>query len=195
MMKRYKILVVDAAWRFQDNLPGNRGVDKKYKSTMSFDQLRSLNIPPTEPDALLFFWRVASMVPESYDIIRAWGFTHKSEFAWVKTQSYKGLEPPSEPDPPGRMGLGHYVRNEHEVCIIASKGSGCQLIDGHAVRSVFFAPRPKKHSEKPAIFFELLDKLLGSVGPRAELFARDPRDGYDTFGDEIGSELSFGLLP
>lgn len=192
---RYKVIVADPAWRFRDKLPGNRGVDKKYKSTMSVAQIRSLNIPLTEADAMLLLWRVGSMVPEAYDVCRAWGFTGKSEIVWFKTESYVGIDPPPEPDPPRMPGMGHYVRNDHEICIVASKGSGCQLIQDRGVRSYFFAPRPKRHSEKPAIFFELLDRLLGDVGPRAELFARDPREGYDVFGDEIGSELSFGLLP
>jgi N6-adenosine-specific RNA methylase IME4 len=211
VVKLYKVIVADPSWRFRDTLPGNRGVDKKYKSTMRIDQIRALQIPPTEPDALLFLWRVSSMVPEAYDVCRAWGFTGKSEIVWFKTESYVGLEPPPEPDPPRMPGMGHYVRNDHEVCIVAekgtmlevqhdvcivaNKGSGCQLIQNRGVRSCIWAPRPERHSEKPAVFFELLDRLLGDIGPRAELFARDPRPGYDTFGDEIGSEIGFGLLP
>ncbi len=197
-MRRYRIIVADPAWKFRDNLPGKRGVKYKYKSTLTLAQIMSLNIPPTEEDALLFLWRVASMVPEAYDVVRSWGFEGKSEWVWNKTESYVGLEPPLEPDPPKMPGMGHYVRNDHECGIIASKGSGCQLIQDLSVRSYFFAPRPPRtqehHSEKPEIFFEWLDRLLRDVGPRAELFARENRPGYDCFGDELGTEMGWGLF-
>lgn len=193
-VKRYHIIYADAAWRFRDKLPGNRGVDKKYKSTMTVRDIMALNIPPTFEDALLFFWRVGAMVPEAYDVIKAWGFEGKSEIVWNKTQSYVGTEPPEVPDPPRRFGTGHYVRNEHEVCIIAGKGHASSLIQNHSVRSTIFAPRPLKHSEKPAIIFEVINALVGDLGPRAELFARQHRDGWDCFGDEIGTIIPFGLL-
>jgi N6-adenosine-specific RNA methylase IME4 len=39
-----------------------------------------------------------------------------------------------------------------------------------------------RHSEKPADFFALAERL--SPGPRLELFARQARPGWDGWGDE-----------
>lgn len=214
-VKRYRILYGDPSWRCRDKLPGNRGASCKY-TTMPIRDIMAIRVPPTFDDALLFLWRIASMVPEAYDTVKAWRFTAKSEAVWIKTQSYVGLEPPPEPDPPRMFGMGHYVRNEHESLviagkgryaelveeheslIIAGKGKAASLIECHKVRSTMYAPRPpgsEHHSRKPDVVFDLINALVGDLGPRAELFATERRDGYDAFGDELGTPLSWGLFP
>ena len=40
-----------------------------------------------------------------------------------------------------------------------------------------------KHSKKPEESFEMFDKM--SHEPRIELFARNKRDGWDSWGNEI----------
>ena len=48
-----------------------------------------------------------------------------------------------------------------------------------------FAPKPKEHSRKPAIFRDLIVELLGDR-PRIELFARGQvPSGWDGWGDEF----------
>ena len=42
-----------------------------------------------------------------------------------------------------------------------------------------------KHSAKPATYFEMVQKLLGSFGPRIDLFARSIHPGWDAWGLEI----------
>ena len=46
---------------------------------------------------------------------------------------------------------------------------------------VFFAERGR-HSEKPVVAYQLIEKM--SPGPRLEMFARDPRDGWDVWGND-----------
>jgi hypothetical protein len=89
--------------------------------------------------------------------------------------------------------MGHYTRASHETCVIATRGSF--KVADRATRSVFTAP-VGKHSEKPAEFFALVEKLCGAKGdqnetenggPFVELFARKPRPGWHCFGDELPS--------
>lgn len=197
-MKRYRVIVADPPWEARDQLPGpRRGAKKVYKSTMKLRDIMSLRIPPTTEDALLFLWRVAWMVPEAYDVVRAWGFTAKSELVWVKTKSFEGDDVPVEGDEPdlGPMGMGWYSRQQHEVCIIAAKGRGASLIEAHDVRSVIYAPNTPEHSEKPQAAYQAIERLIGKLSPRVELFARAPRSGWDCFGNELETEIGFGLLP
>ena len=196
-MTRFRVILADCPWEARDQLPGpKRGAKKIYKSTMPIRDIMALRIPPTTEDALLFFWRVAWMVPEAYDVIRAWGFTAKSELVWVKTKSVEGTEIPTEGDEPepGRMGMGWYSRMDHEVCIIAAKGRGAGLIEAHNVRSVVYAPKTPKHSEKPEATYLAIERLIGGLAPRVELFARQARPGWECFGNELGTEIGFGLL-
>jgi N6-adenosine-specific RNA methylase IME4 len=133
--------------------------------------LPSLNLE-IAPDALLFLWRVSALVPEAYSVVKAWGFVAKAELVWEKTTS-GGLR---------HFGMGRYVRQEHETCIIAARGQGSKLIKDHKVRSIFAAPTGR-HSEKPAEFFSIVERLVS--GPFVELFARERRLGWTAFGDEL----------
>lgn len=184
-------LVVDAPWRFKDTLPGaKRGAAKHYR-TMSVEDLVNLHLPPIADDAVMFFWRVASMQEEALRVVRAWGFTIKSEIVWVKTSGEVERDADDGIIPKGRLafGMGRTVRNCHETALVCVRGAGTKLVRHHSQRSVFFAP-VGRHSEKPAEFFRLVERL--TPGPRVELFARTARRGWFAFGDEVGRTLGTG---
>jgi len=82
-----------------------------------------------------------------------------------------------------KLRMGRYVRNCHEVCLIATRGRATQLVQDRSTRSVFFAPRPPQHSSKPPEFYALVEKLF--AGPRVELFARQVRVGWEGYGFEL----------
>lgn len=87
------------------------------------------------------------------------------------------------------LGLGHYVRAAHEVCIIArpKRGRAPERLD-LGVSSVFEAPMLLDvdgligergrvvHSAKPDAFYTLIERLY--PGPRTELFSRRARPGW-----------------
>jgi N6-adenosine-specific RNA methylase IME4 len=60
----------------------------------------------------------------------------------------------------------------------------------HDIRSVFYAP-VGEHSEKPAIFYDLVEAM--AEGPILELFARAERGGrFTCVGDELGKRMAVG---
>jgi N6-adenosine-specific RNA methylase IME4 len=67
-----------------------------------------------------------------------------------------------------------------EPCLFAKIGNPLRLDAG--VHSVIMAP-VGAHSEKPDEAYRRMKKLFG--GPRLELFARKPREGWHTWGNEI----------
>lgn len=92
-----------------------------------------------------------------------------------------------------RILLGHYVRLSHETCIIAARPGAASRIQRHDIPSVIFAPLGQ-HSEKPAIFYELVEKL--APGPYLELFARASRGPqWTAIGDALGLTLDLPLAP
>ena len=169
-----KVLVADPPWPFRDRLPGaSRGAAKHY-GLMTLDDIKRFPLPPLDPaGSWLFLWRVASMQAEALEVAAAWGFTPKAEVVWVKTTN-DGSRP--------RIGMGHYVRNAHETCLVAVRGKPQRLSNG--VPSVLLAPRGQ-HSRKPDSFYELVETL--APGPYVELFARRQREGWDCRGDELRS--------
>jgi len=166
----FPVLVADPPWKFGDSLPGaGRGAAKHYQC-MPVDGICCFELPPLERDAVLFLWRVAAMQQEALDVVKAWGFTVKSELVWRKvTVGGKRW-----------FGMGHYVRAEHETCLIATRGR--PKILSRSVRSTFDAPAGR-HSEKPDAFYEIVEKLC--AGPYVELFARRHRANWTCLGNEL----------
>ena len=169
----FQTIVADPPWPFGDKLPGkSRGAEKNYK-VMSLSNIKDFlyhnNIHVAE-NSRLFLWRVASMQKEALDVMDAWGFTPKSEIVWLKkTSSGKRW-----------FGMGRQVRNEHEICLIGTKGKPKTL--DKSIRSTFEAPYTR-HSGKPDIFFSIVEKLSSS--PYLELFARNERKNWSQIGDEL----------
>lgn len=165
------VISADPPWPFKDPLPGKgRGAAKHYR-LLSIPELCRFPLPPLADDAVLFLWRVASMVPEAYEVARAWGFEAKAEIVWCKTTKTGKRH----------FGMGRTVRAEHEVAIIATRGRPTRLLGN--VRSVFHAPIGQ-HSEKPAEFYRIVESLY--PGPYVELFSRHEREGWTGYGNELG---------
>ena len=97
--------------------------------------------------------------------MEAWGFRYLSCLTWCKPN----------------FGMGNYFRGQTEQILFGVKGSLPLLRKD--VGTWFQWPRgPKGHSSKPKDFFDLIETC--SPGPRLELFARGPRDGWTVWGAE-----------
>lgn len=110
------------------------------------------------------------MVEKGLQVINAWGFSYKTHFVWHKV----------------RHNFGNYSSVRHEYLFLATKGS-CTPDSPEKCSSVIMHERSSKHSEKPALLRELIDKLYFPRDPvdRIELFNRGgaPRH-WHTFGNE-----------
>lgn len=219
----FQTVVADPAWQPRDPLPGpKRGAASHYRTLPTRDICALAHrFPPIALDALLFCWRLSSMPGDAIEVCRAWGFEPVSEIVWVKvpkgdlpaivrrvlgglrarlaTTLTLSATPPEEIVAAAiaearrvTIKLGHYVRLAHEVCIIAARPGAASRILRHDIPSVFFAP-VGRHSEKPAAFFDIVERL--APGPRLELFAREPRPGWTVIGDELGAPLDLPLAP
>jgi N6-adenosine-specific RNA methylase IME4 len=168
------VLVADPPWSFDDDLPGDgRGASKHY-DVLTLDDILRFRLPPLRDDCVLLLWRVASMQEEALQVVRAWGFEKpKSEIVWNK-ETKTGKR---------HFGMGRYVRDEHETCLIARRGkwqpSGPLA---RSTRSTFRAP-VGEHSAKPDAFYDLVESW--AAGPFAELFARRRRSGWMQYGMEL----------
>ena len=117
-------------------------------------------------DAILFLWSTSPMLYKAMKVIDAWGFAYKTCMVWVKD----------------KIGMGHFVRQRHELLLLATRGRIPTPATTTRNDSVVEAPRGK-HSEKPEVFRELIEKMYPGV-PKIELFARVAPDGWDTWGKE-----------
>ena len=70
----------------------------------------------------------------------------------------------------------------HELLLVGTRGDVPAPALGMQVSSVIEAPRGR-HSEKPAIFAEHIERLYPNT-PKLEMFARKARPGWDVWGNE-----------
>jgi N6-adenosine-specific RNA methylase IME4 len=78
------------------------------------------------------------------------------------------------------MGQGYWTRANPEDCWLATRGGPKRL---HAdVRQLIVAPIAE-HSRKPDETYERIERLV--EGPYLELYARRPRKGWVSWGNEL----------
>ena len=165
--KLYPVIYADPPWRFEPYSRDSgldRSADNHYQ-TMTLEELKELKVPAA-PNAVLFMWATNPMLPEAIALMQAWGFTYKSNFAWVK-------------DKPG---TGYWNRNRHELLLVGTRGNIPAPAPGEQYHSVISASRGR-HSAKPAAFVEMIDDMFQEL-EGIELFARGPRLGWDVWGNE-----------
>ena len=130
---------------------------------MDIAAIKALPISAAD-DCVVFLWATVPMLPAALEVLAAWGFAYESLVVW-KTD---------------RAGAGYWVRNRVELLLIGTRGDVPAPAPGARLPQVIEAPRGR-HSEKPAIFAELIERLYPNV-PKLEMFARARRDGWDSWG-------------
>jgi N6-adenosine-specific RNA methylase IME4 len=181
-MKKYKVIYADPAWQFKSKKTGGSmlsGAAQKYTVT-SLDDMKALRVKDlADDDCLLVMWWVGSQPSEAIELCKSWGFNlcTMTGFVWDK------LTVTGKPF----FGLGHTTRASVECALVGYKGKLSNLIVDKSVRSRISA-KVGRHSEKPHQFRSAIEKLCGDV-PRIELFARNKAAGWDSWGNEIESDV------
>lgn len=177
--KKYGVILMDPPWSYRDKAnAGKRGASHKY-GTMGLDEIKALPVPDLAANnCALFMWVTNPFLREAFELFDAWGFTYKTKaFEWVK------LNKKSETL---FMGMGNWTRQNDEQCLLAIKGKPKRVDAG--VHSVILSKR-REHSRKPDEQYERIERLLGGpeiAGPHLEMFARQTRPGWDSWGMEVG---------
>jgi N6-adenosine-specific RNA methylase IME4 len=166
---KYGIIVVDPPWQCHDQggFKIRRIVNANYP-TMTIAEIASLPIGDLADDiSLCFLWTVDKFLYDSKAILEGWGFTYHFTGSWHKS---KGLN------------FYGFTRNV-EHFLIGYKGSlGHHYPNRPTVRTCI-SGKYRGHSVKPDEFYDNLKPL--PLNPRVDVFARAPREGWTTIGDEI----------
>lgn len=157
----YTTIVADPPWRYQ-SAATKADAAKRY-STMSMDELCDMDVSALAAEsAHLWLWCTNALMEDGYRVVRAWGFRPMTIVTWCKPQP----------------GVGYYLRNNTEHAIFATRGK--PMVPERKPTSTWFVWRRGAHSSKPAAFLDLVEQV--SPPPYVELFARDPRFGWDSWG-------------
>jgi N6-adenosine-specific RNA methylase IME4 len=165
----FNVIYADPPWRYENILP-EWGPAQLHYPTMTLERLCALEIPAAS-DAVLFLWVTNPFLRSALELVDAWGFEYKTNMVWVKTH----LKYP---------GSGFYIRGRHELLFICTKGSFVPDQTGkEPIGSVIEAP-VREHSQKPAVVYDTIEKMYPQ-GRYLELFARNRRKGWKSWGNEI----------
>jgi N6-adenosine-specific RNA methylase IME4 len=177
-LKKYNIIYADPPW----NSNSQFGRDKKkgneqHYPLMDLEDIKALPIRDlADKDCILFLWVVDTQLFDAKDVIESWGFQYKTVgFTWVK-ETVTGKD---------HFGVGMWTRKNPEMCLIATKGKPKRINAGVRQCQRYLV---REHSRKPDEFRDEIVKLCGDL-PRIELFARQKIDGWDSWGNEVESDV------
>jgi N6-adenosine-specific RNA methylase IME4 len=130
-------------------------------------------------DCVLFLWATFPLLPEAFEVIKAWKFKFKTvAFVWIKRNRKANS---------WFWGLGSWTRANAEICLLAVRGNPRRV--SNRVHQIIFTPI-EQHSKKPDDARTKIVALMGDV-PRAELFARQKEPGWDIWGNELPNDFEF----
>ncbi len=184
-------ILADPPWRFQTRtelLPSNRASRRdaeKHYATPSLEDVKALPVHAVAAkNAHLFLWTTGPFLELAFDVIKAWGFRYSAvAFTWIKLK--RGHDPRQlrvlpliEQDL--HVGLGLTTRKNAEFCLLGRRGSARR--EAKDVREIILAP-VRQHSRKPDETYGRIERYC--AGPYLELFARQTRSGWTSWGDEV----------
>lgn len=176
-IKKYKTIYADPPWPEYGGGRIIRGAQKHY-NLMSIEEIYNMKDfinKISENNCHLYLWVTNSHIKNGFKIMEEWGFQYKTKITWVKNS----------------IGIGQYFRGMSEDCLFGIRGNlPYKIIDGKRQqgRTAFLANKTK-HSEKPEEMRQMIEKV--SYPPYIELFARKKIINWDSWGNEVNSNIEF----
>jgi N6-adenosine-specific RNA methylase IME4 len=175
----FRTILADPPWRFQ-NRTGKMAPEHRRLSrydTMTVDEVCALPVEAIAAGkAHLYLWVPNALLADGLRVLGAWGFEYKTNLVWFKTRKDGG--------PDGR-GVGFYFRNVTELLLFGIRGKDNRTLAAGRRQVNLVSERKREHSRKPEQMYDVIEAC--SPGPRLEMFARNGRDAWIQWGDELGT--------
>jgi N6-adenosine-specific RNA methylase IME4 len=159
----FQLILADPPWTF--GTPDSGFAPEQHYPTMATAEIKSMTVPAAE-DCVIFLWAVNCLLLDALEVVRAWGFEYRNNMAWVKNG----------------IGPGVWLRQRHELLLIATRGHVPPPDPQERVDSVIEAPR-SRHSEKPDQAYARIEAMYPQRS-KLELFARTSRPGWTSWGNQ-----------
>ena len=180
--KKYEIIYADPPWFYNErsnpNTRFSRGVHGHYPvmKTKDICQLPVADISGN--NCALILWVTFPRLKDGLEVMESWGFRYVTvAFNWFKTNC----------DGSPFFGIGYYSKSNTEIALLGIKGKMKPV--SNYVSQVIVSPK-ETHSKKPDLVRTKIVELFGDI-PRIELFARTKTEGWDIWGNEVESNISF----
>lgn len=169
----FHIIVVDPPWHYHLRTGQASKRNVTPYPTMSLEEIKEIPVRELAAEnSILWLWSTNAHLPDAFEIVETWGFQYKTLLTWIKP----------------RIGTGDWLRGRTEHSIMAVKGHPLVRLTNQS--TALHAP-VRDHSQKPDEFYRLVETLC--PGRKLELFARETRDGWDTWLSQAGISQTIGL--
>ena len=172
--QKFSTVLADPPWQFA-NRTGKIAPEHRRLSrygTMTLNEICALSVATAMHDtAHLYLWVPNALLLEGLDVMKAWGFTYKSNIIWHKLRKDGGSD--------GR-GVGFYFRNVTEILLFGVRGRNARTQQAGRTQVNYLGTRKREHSRKPDEQYKLIEAC--SPGPYLEMFARGMRPGWTSWG-------------
>lgn len=174
--RRFSTLLADPPWQFANRTgkiaPEHRRLSRY--ATLKLDDIMAMPVQDlATPTAHLYLWCPNALLPEGLAVMKAWGFSYKSNIVWHKVRKDGGSD--------GR-GVGFYFRNVTELILFGVRGRNARTLAPGRRQVNLLGTRKREHSRKPDEQYEIIESC--SPGPFLELFARGTRVGWSAWGNQ-----------
>jgi len=182
---RFATILADPPWQFQNYGQARHGAAVAHYGSPDLNALKAIPVGQkfAADDAILLLWCPGAKQPEGHELMRAWGFSFVTRAVWVKTVLSSNEIV---------TGTGSWFQQSTEDLLIGRRGRATHddtlkvlglLTGDDRLTTVFYAARAG-HSRKPVVVHRYAQERC--QGPYLELFAREEREGWTTWGDELG---------
>jgi N6-adenosine-specific RNA methylase IME4 len=180
--RRFATILADPPWQFVNRtgkIAPEHGRLTRYP-TLKVDEIAALPVEKVvAATAHLYLWCPNALLPDGLAVMKAWGFTYKSNIVWHKVRKDGGSD--------GR-GVGFYFRNVTELMLFGVRGKNARTLSPGRRQLNLLATRKREHSRKPDEQYAIIEAC--SPGPFLELFARGSRKGWATWGDQASESYA-----
>ena len=148
---KFDVVLADPPW--PRGQTGARGASQHYK-LMRLKDIKNMPIKDmTTDDAVLYLWTTNGGLKDALEVMEAWGFDYRTNFAWHKTN----------------LGVGVYNRTTHELLLFGIKKPRLPAIKNQPSCNLF---PTQDHSHKPEEYYAIIERSYPSAR-YLELFARN----------------------
>jgi N6-adenosine-specific RNA methylase IME4 len=168
-----RVILCDPPWLFKSY--SEKDISKMpqaHYACMSIDDIAALPVKSlADPKGCtLIMWATSPMLDQQMAVLKAWGFTYKTQGQWVKLTKYGKLA----------FSTGHIYRSASEPWLVGTIGHPKQLVKN--VRNVIMA-QVREHSRKPDQMRKNIERQW--AGPYVELFGRQAVPGWTVWGNQV----------
>lgn len=180
----FDLVAIDPPWAFNSNSLANPGRNaRRHYPTLQVAEIAKLPVAQLlSENSMVPLWITGPLlaVGAHLELFEAWGLVPSSLlFVWIKLKKGRKIETFTQRDL--FMGGGLTTRKNAEFVILGRRGRSLRAEAN--ILDVIIEP-VREHSRKPEEFYRRCERYAGPTARRIDIFARQSRPGWTTWGLE-----------